>query len=65
MNKETRIEKMATVLRDRIVNNTWRAEKVAKELYEIAVSEDYDEPRYIPTRSMYIKNKIRRKRSRR
>lgn len=42
MNKEARIEKMATVLHDRIIHKTWRAEKVAKELYEIAVPEDYE-----------------------
>lgn len=39
-NKETQIEEMVKVLHDRIINKTWRAEKVAKELYEITVPED-------------------------
>lgn len=38
--KEKQIEEMVKVLHDRIVNQTWRADKVAKELYEIAVPKD-------------------------
>lgn len=37
MTDKERIEEMAKVLHDRIVDKTWRAEKVAKELYKIAV----------------------------
>ena len=40
MTKEKQIEEMAKVLRDRTINKTWRAEKVAKELYEIAIPKD-------------------------
>jgi hypothetical protein len=36
----TQIEEMAKVLHDRIINKTWRAEKVAKELYKIVLPED-------------------------
>lgn len=38
--KDKIIEEMAKVLSDRIINKTWRAEKVAKEFYKIAVPED-------------------------
>ena len=37
--KEKMIEEMAKVLHDRIINKTWRAKKVAEELYKIAVPE--------------------------
>ena len=33
------IKEMAKVLHDRIIDKTWRPEKVAKELYDIAVPE--------------------------
>jgi hypothetical protein len=36
---EKMIEEMAKVLHDRIINKTWRAKKVAEELYKIAVPE--------------------------
>ena len=38
--KEKQIEEMAKVLENRIINKNWRAEKLAKELYEIAVPKD-------------------------
>ncbi len=38
MNKQ--IEEMARVLVNRVIDKTWRPEKVAKELYKIAVPED-------------------------
>ena len=38
-----RYAEMAKVLQDRIINKTWRAEKLAKELYEIAVGKFYKE----------------------
>jgi hypothetical protein len=38
--KEKQIEEMAKVLHDSIIDKTWRAETVAKKLYDIAVPED-------------------------
>lgn len=51
MKDKEMIEEMAKVLHDKIINKTWRAEKVAKELYEIAV------PKYsvVLTREEYKK----------
>ena len=40
MNDKEMIEEMARVLHDRIINKTWRAKKVAKELYEIIIPKD-------------------------
>lgn len=39
MTDKEMIEEMARVLHDRIVDKTWRAKKVAEELYKIAIPE--------------------------
>lgn len=40
MDKQKQIEKIEKVLLDRIVNKTWRASKIAKELYEMIIPEN-------------------------
>lgn len=44
---EQKIKQMTDVLKDRIIDKTWRPEKVAKELYEIAVSKDREKQKCV------------------